>query len=319
MSRVPARWAVAVDLGGSSLKSGLVADDGQVEAFERTLLDRGAGAGALLAAIEQDIQRILTGAAKLGINPEGIGVGSPGSIDASGRIHKSPNIPAMAGFPLRERLGAGTELPVYLANDVNAAVLGELKFGAGRSFRSFVMVALGTGVGGGVVLDGRLHTGTQGFAGEVGHITVDPDGPPCGCGNVGCLEGFVGAPGLVQRACEILDTTGADGPLSRISPLEMDAEAISQAAEQGDAVALQVLREAGRWLGVALISVINLLDPECVLLGGGVAQAGGGLLETELELVLEVVTPHRTAAAAPAPVVAGLVSSVLARAPPRTA
>lgn len=281
MSHDTGRWAVGLDLGGSSIKSGLVCTDGTLDAFERTPLDRTAGPDRVLECIRLDIERLLTIAGSEGIEPVGVGVGSPGSIDREeGLIRKSPNFTGLDAFPLRDHLRELTTLPLDVANDVNAAALGELKFGAGRNYHTFAMVALGTGVGGGIILDGRLHQGALGYAGEVGHMTVNPEGPVCTCGNVGCLEMYVGAPGLVGRAREILADRQTASALADIPPGELSPRAISSAADGGDSVALQVLEEAGRWLGIAFISIINLLDPQCILVGGGVSQAGSPLFDS---------------------------------------
>ncbi len=288
MSQNDTLWAIGLDLGGSSIKSGLVCTDGTLTAFERTPLDRTAGPESVLGCIGNDINRLQAHADAESIDLAGVGVGSPGSIDREhGQVHKSPNFTGLNMFPLRERLGGLTDLPLELANDVNAAALGELKFGAGREFHSFVMVALGTGVGGGIILNGRLHQGALGFAGEVGHMTVDPDGPLCACGNVGCLEKYVGAPGLVDRTLEVLTNRRGKSLLADIPANELTPESISNAAREGDPVALRVLEEAGRWLGVAFISIINLLDPQCIIVGGGVSQAGAPLFESIRETVAD--------------------------------
>jgi glucokinase len=280
MSQEDTRWAVGVDVGGSALKGGLVATDGTIAAFERTPLDRTAGPDRLLDWIGGEFDRLTKVASARNITPVGIGVGCPGSIDRTrGQIHKSPNFPGWDSFPLRDRLHELTTLPIHLANDVNAAALGELKFGAGEDYETFVMVTLGTGVGGAIVVDGRLHQGIQGFAGEVGHMTVDPNGPACACGNIGCLEKMVGAPALVERARAVIKDMDGDSPLASLDAADLTPEAIGNAAQDGDPVARKVLLEMGQWLGIAFISLINLLDPECILVGGGIAQAGAPLFD----------------------------------------
>ncbi len=274
------RWAIGLDLGGSAIKSGLVAGDGSIAAFERTPIDRLAGADHLLAALAAQIDRLLAAAAERAVTPVGIGVGSPGSIErATGRIHKSPNFKGWTDYPLRDELVRLTDLPVYLANDVNAAALGELKFGAGEDFENFVMITLGTGVGGALVIGGRLYDGAEGFAGEIGHMVIDPDGPECPCGNRGCLEQLVGAPAMVRRARDLLAGGSAAGPLAGIPVDEITPQQIGEAAADGDPVARAVLAETGHWLGLAFISLINVLDPDCILVGGGIAQAGPPLFD----------------------------------------
>jgi glucokinase len=272
--------AIGVDLGGSAIKSGLVSRDGSINGFNRVAIDRMAGSEYLLDQIQTEIDRLTDLAEERGLRAVGVGVGSPGSIERStGRIHKSPNFRGWDNFPLRDRLVHMTSLPVFLANDVNAAAMGELKFGAGGDFRNFIMITLGTGVGGALVVDGRLYDGAEGFAGEIGHMVVTPDGPDCPCGNRGCLEQFVGAPALIRRARELLKKIDLTGPLAQLDPAEITVEAIGLAAADGDPVARAVLAEMGRWLGIAFISLINVLDPDCILVGGGIAQAGPPLFD----------------------------------------
>jgi glucokinase len=284
MNRRDERWAIGVDVGGTAIKCGLVSSGGRIEAFRRIPLERVDDSDRLVAAIHQAADGLREEARRNGIGPVGVGVCAPGSIDrAEGRIHKAPNLPGLEDLPLRERLTRLLPEPVELANDVNAAALGELCFGAGRDRRHFVMVALGTGVGGALVVGGRLYTGAAGFAGEVGHITVDPHGPACPCGNVGCLERFTGAPAIEERARQLLASSSDGGSLRAAS--EITPETVAEAAREGDRVALQVLEETGRWLGIAFITLINLLDPECVVVGGGIAQAGAPLFDSILRTV----------------------------------
>ncbi|MFC1629393.1 ROK family protein [Gemmatimonadota bacterium] len=272
--------AIGIDLGGSAIKSGLVSSNGSINGFNRVTIDRMAGSEYLLENLKLEIDRLTTYAEERGLRPVGVGVGSPGSIERStGRIQKSPNFRGWDNFPLRDRLVKMTSLPVYLSNDVNAAAMGELKFGAGSDFSNFIMITLGTGVGGALVVHGRLYDGAEGFAGEIGHMVIAPDGPACPCGNNGCLEQFVGAPALVNRARVLLKKIDLTGPLARMDPEEITAEEIGLAAADGDPVARAVLAEMGRWLGIALISLINVLDPDCILVGGGIAQAGPPLFD----------------------------------------
>jgi len=162
---------------------------------------------------------------------------------------------------------------------VNAAALGELKFGAGEDYENFIMITLGTGVGGALVIGGRLYDGAEGFAGEIGHMMIDPEGPECPCGNRGCLEQLVGASAMVDRARALLAGSDADGPLAAVPEEELTPEIIGEAAADGDPVGRMVLAESGRWLGLAFITLINVLDPDCILVGGGIAQAGPPLFD----------------------------------------
>lgn len=274
------RWALGLDLGGSAIKSGLVTTDGSIAEFNRTPIDRMAGSDHLISSLKLEMDHLIDQAIKRSIEPVGVGVGSPGSIERStGRIHKSPNFRGWDDFPLRDKLVQMTTLPVYLANDVNAAAMGELKFGAGEDYRNFVMITLGTGVGGALVIDGRLYDGAEGFAGEIGHMVIEPEGPECPCGNRGCLEQLVGSVAMVQRARQMLNEADHPSLLSTLHPDELTPERIGTAAQDGDRIARIVLAEMGKWLGIAFISLINVLDPDCILVGGGIAQAGPPLFD----------------------------------------
>jgi glucokinase len=280
MSRKPVRWAIGIDLGGSSIKGGLVGEDGRILMFNRIPVERLGEAERIIAALQHEVERLAREAANRGWEPVGVGVASPGSIEsARGIIHKSPNLPHLEGYPLKDHLVRLTRLPLHLVNDANAAALGELKFGAGVDYRHFALLTLGTGIGGAIVVDGRLYQGAAGFAGEIGHMVIDPEGPACPCGNRGCLERLVGAPALLERAARLVGEARGESALGRLGKGALSVEAIAEAAQAGDVVALQVLAEMGRWLGLALISLINLLDPDCILVGGGIAQAGPPLFE----------------------------------------
>jgi len=299
MGRQPIRWGIGIDVGGSSIKSGLVGEDGTVEAFAQHRLERVDEAGLLLNAISGEATRARQQAEALGFEVAGVGVCAPGSLEtATGIIHKAPNLPGLDRLPLRDRLTEALAGPIHLANDVNAAALGESCFGAGQGHRHFAMVALGTGIGGGLILDGRLYTGAAGFAAEIGHIVVDPDGPACPCGNVGCLERYAGAAGIVETARRLLADGDIESPLAALPEDRLTPEHISEAAAAGDALSRQVLAETGRWLGIAFITLINLLDPECIVLGGGVAQAGAPLFDA-IRSTLEGRTMSSTARSVP--------------------
>ncbi len=209
----------------------------------------------------------------------GVGMGLPGNIDRRrGVCRFSPNFrwhDVEVARPLEEAL----DLSVFLLNDVRSHTLGEMQFGAGRGVRSLAMLALGTGIGGGLVVNGRLIEGAHSAGGELGHITVDPLGPRCGCGNRGCVEALASGPAIVRAVAELAEVGGATGILALAGSLEAVTPAhVTQAARDGDVDALSILSEAGRWLGVAIATVLTAIDPERVLIGGGVGQAGELLL-----------------------------------------
>ncbi|HEY8394504.1 MAG TPA: ROK family protein [Thermaerobacter sp.] len=253
---------LGVDLGGTKIALGLVTRDGHVVA-ETTVPTRPEdGPG-------QAVERLVAAARELaaagGLQPLAAGVGAPGPLDLpAGRFTRSPNLPGWDGFPLRDELAARLGLPVWVDNDANVAALAEARVGAGKDARVMLYVTVGTGIGGGLVIGGRLFSGANGNGLEIGHVTVDPDGPPCGCGNRGCWEALASGPALGRMA---------DGRLGR-NPRSDDgrwtAADVLALAEEGDAAARALMEEYAGWLGLGLASMVNAFNPDRVVLGGGV-------------------------------------------------
>lgn len=265
----------AIDLGGTNLRS-IVADlDGKVSGDDKRPSRAADGLDACLAEIEASLRQACVEA---GVEPAGlraIGICSPGWVDTvEGVVPAAPQLKGWRNVPivsiLRERFG--TE--VILENDANAGALGENVFGAGRGTRHMVYITVSTGVGGGIIADGKLYGGARGSAGEIGHTVIDPAGPLCGCGNYGCLEAL--ASGTAIAACGV--EAEARGESERLTRLKeggetITAEAVATAAEHGDAVCREIYSEAGRFLGIAVANLVNLLSPEAILIGGGVTNA----------------------------------------------
>jgi len=272
-------YAVGVDLGGHFIKVGLVDEEGRVVSRVEAPTSAERGREASIGRLVETVREFLAGCRGV---PDGVGVGSPGLVDVEeGVVRFSPNFPGWLDVPLRSILQEATGLPVALENDANAAALAEKEFGAGRDLSNFVFVTLGTGVGGAIVLDGKLFRGPSGTAGEIGHMTVDPDGPKCNCGNNGCLEMFVGIERIVERAREKLRTWKGRTVLVDVVGGDLDGltpKHLSEAAKLGDELALKVWEEVGTYLGIAFASIANLLNPEAFVLGGGVSRAGEVLL-----------------------------------------
>lgn len=205
----------------------------------------------------------------------GIGMGLPGALDSNlGICLFSPNL-KWRNVPIKEPLEKALKLPVFILNDVRSATLGEKYFGAGRGFEHFVCMAVGTGIGGGIVANGKLVLGGCEGAGEIGHITIMPDGPLCNCGNHGCMEALASGPNIARRAKEAL----AKGEESIIRQMvknleEISAETINRAAEKNDPLALRIWEETGRFLGMGVSMIITTLNPQRIIVGGRVAQAG---------------------------------------------
>jgi glucokinase len=260
---------LGVDLGGTQVKAARFSRSGEREAVARAASPSRESAEAILGAV-------LVAARELSDSPAGVGIGVAGVLDLrEGRVVHSPNLPALSGFPLRERLRSALGgVPVQMMNDANAAALGEFHAGAGQACRSMVLLTLGTGIGGGVVLDGKIWEGAAGAAGEVGHMCVQADGPECSCGGRGCLEACVSGWALIRDA-----KAAAKDPASAIASLpEITAERLAGLALAGDAGARSLWESAGRMLGIGVANLMNLLNPECIVLAGGLARAGDLLL-----------------------------------------
>jgi glucokinase len=214
--------------------------------------------------------------------PAPVGVGAPGMVDRRGRLCFAPNLPQAHGVDWTELIGA--RLPgrfVLIENDANFAVLAEHRLGAARAYRHVVMVTLGTGIGGGIVIDGRVEVGSAGFAGEIGHMVVDPAGPPCPCGRRGCWERYASGAGLglAAREAALAGRLDAVVRLAGGDPENVRGEDVSAAAAAGDPAARHVIEEVGQWVGFGLANLACVLDPECFVLGGGLVRAGDLLLD----------------------------------------
>ena len=230
-----------------------------------------------------------------GFEVAGVGLGVPGLILAQeSKVIFSPNLRAIEGIPLKDELELRVGLPVVVENDNNAAAWGEFRFGAGSGAEHLLFLGLGTGIGGGIIMHGRLLRGAQGAGGELGHVTVQATGPRCACGNRGCLEAFASGTAIGRRAREI----ASERPDSALGQLAAErkvlGEDVTDLARQGDKGALSVLKEAGRWLGIGLVGFVNIFNPEVVVVGGGVMEAGELLLKAaRREVYLRACSPKR--------------------------
>lgn len=258
-------WTVGVDFGGTNIKIGLVSDAGRV-ALVRILATRAHRCPqAFVEGVSRVVEELAQQAAVRPSQLRGVGVGAPGLVNgARGLIHTLVNVPGWREVPLGRQLARRLRCRCVVDNDVNCVALGEWRFGAARGARALVCLTLGTGVGGGLVLNGQLYRGVTGAAGELGHMVIDPDGPRCGCGSRGCLEAHVGsaAIGRLARQKRFRQAGG------RLTP-----ELMARAARAGDAVARQVWRSVGCSLGIGVGSLINVFNPDRVVIGGGVSNA----------------------------------------------
>ena len=276
------RYAVGIDLGGTRIKGALVDGQGNLVTATKTGTAAAQGVDAVIERIRRLIAELLRSVPKGG-TVVGIGLAVPGVIDMpSGTVLFLPNLPGgWSNVPLARLVGEHFGLPTHLLNDARAATLGEKRFGAGRNSRNMVCLTLGTGIGGGIIINDQLYFGSEGTAGEVGHQTVELHGPPCNCGNEGCVEALASGPALAALAVKAVmqgTTTKirdlAEGDLNRITP-----KLVSQAAAAGDPVALDIIRKVGGYIGTAIANLVAVLNPDTVVVGGGVAQAGPPLFE----------------------------------------
>jgi len=196
-----------------------------------------------------------------------VGIGAPGLVE-NGVVRCSPNLPGWNDVSLQRILGEALALPVILENDANAVAYGEKSTGAGRGLNSLICITLGTGVGGGLILDGKIWRGAFGMAGEVGHMVIEPEGNPCSCGNRGCLETYASATGIVRMAKEAVGRGDAGWDVSTLT-----TEVLDEAARRGDKTAIRIFSEAGRSLGIGVASLLHILNPEAIIIGGGVVKA----------------------------------------------
>ena len=310
------KYSIGVDLGGTDIKAGLVSSDGDVSCRVVLPTDVKVGGPKVVAAriaeavrqvlvkLEQTLRPPISAGKKsqrlTDVHEIAVGLGAPGLIIAeTGVIHFSPNFPGWRDIPLVDYVNAelakfrgGAHNPEAhthenkykpvlkgMDNDVNAMTLGELLHGAGVGYKSVVALTLGTGVGGGVVIDGRVYHGSQNTAGELGHTVVEPNGRYCGCGNQGCLEAYAGAKNIVERTQEKIETgrrTVLTVPTTDGAPLT--PRRIAAAARAGDQLAIEIFAETGRYIGIALTSIAHILNPQIAVIGGGIAEAGEALL-----------------------------------------
>lgn len=267
---------VGVDIGGSAIKAGVVTHDGTVLSRCQCPLIAAEGRDAALDTIDRQIQALLKKANATLAEISGIGIGAPGALDLeAGVILQAFNLPDWTNFPIRQSIGERFDCPVHLQNDANAAAFGEFWAGAGRGVRSLMLWSLGTGVGSGIILDGKVLSGAHGHAGECGQMVVQMDGGPASeHGLHGSIELYAGARALVRRAHEFL----AQGTPSSLAEVDASGELtpldIATAAERGDAMALRLISETARVLGVGTVNVIHTLNPDRILIGGAMTFGG---------------------------------------------
>ncbi len=281
---------LTVDLGGTRIRTARYTPDGRMEKRIAVPTPSAEGPETVLERIRETVRAVW---------PEGdtpvaaLSISAPGPVDAHrGVVRFTPNISRWKDVPLRDLMADTFGVPTFVANDANLAALGEFRFGAGRGVRDLVYLTISTGIGGGIIIDGRLFEGGQGLGGEVGHMVIEPHGPPCGCGGYGCLEAVASGTAIAREARAAV-ARGEASLLARWKdhPEEITARTVAEAAAQGDELSRQILARAGAYIGLALVSLMYLLNPALFVLGGSVVKAGDLLLEPLRQTVRERVQP----------------------------
>ncbi|MFN0094023.1 MAG: ROK family protein [Dehalococcoidia bacterium] len=277
---------VAADVGGTHLRAAVVDATGHVFARRERPTPKLASGDEILAILGDLLAMVARAAA---VPPSAVCVAAPGLINAvAGSVILAPNIPGFRNLQLAAPLSARVGVPVVIENDASAAALGEHRFGAGRGTRHLLHATLGTGIGGGIVIDGKLYRGAKGFAGEIGHIVVDPAGPRCNCGSRGCLEAVVSGVAFAERAKRLIEANTSPVLKELTNYRDPTAADLHTAATKGDRMSEAEIRHGGHVLGIALGSLVNVLNPEMVTLSGGLLQMGDMLLDPLREAMFSI-------------------------------
>ena len=279
---------LAMDLGGTKIIAAIISSKVIAKEYQLTLADE--GPQSVIRRILSTIDHLL-GLRNLDPSQlDSISIAAAGAIDSEkGLVTSSPNLPGWCDIPLRDTVGGKYGVNTFLLNDASAAVLGEHHFGAGKGINNLIMLTVGTGIGGGIIINDRLYPGPSGSAGEIGHMTIDVNGPECNCGNIGCLEMLASGTAVAKEAIRRL-SQGERSSLTEIVEGKIEnitAETVSLAAQKGDSLALEVISEAATYLGIGLVNLVNIFNPEMIIIGGGLAKMGDLLLEPARRVVRE--------------------------------
>ena len=263
-------WAVGIDIGGTKVAGGLVCEDGRLLYVTRRPARATEGPEAVAETAVDVAKAVMARATAEGLHPVGLGIGTGGQVDTVKQeiVGSTAVIPGLAGYPLREQVQEETGLPTFIDNDAKVVARAEVRWGAAREARGAIIVTLGTGIGGAVVCNGKIVDGARGLAGHLGHIVVEPDGPPCSCGARGCLEALASATAILRAARE----TAPQDP--SLQEQLVDANAVFRLGMLGFSWANAVLDRAEKALGSGLAGLVHTLDPEVIVIGGGLAAWG---------------------------------------------
>jgi len=279
---------LAIDLGGTKIITAIISSKVTAKEYQLTLAEE--GPQSVIKRVLSMIDHLLS---LRNLDPpqlDSISIAAAGAIDIEkGLVTLSPNLPGWRDIPLRDMVGEKYGVNTFLINDASAAALGEHYFGAGKGINNLVMLTVGTGIGGGIIINGKLYSGPSGSAGEIGHMTIDVNGPKCSCGNIGCLERLVSGTAVAEEAIRRL-SQGEKSSLAEFGGgkiKSITAEKVSLAAQNGDSLALEVISKAATYLGIGLVNLVNIFNPEMIIIGGGLAKVGDLLLEPARRVVRE--------------------------------
>jgi glucokinase len=264
---------LGVDIGGTNTVMGFVDRLGNVVAEESMLTNAHEPAEIFFKKFLNNADSLLN---SISAHHEflGVGIGAPNANYYRGTVEYPPNLQWKGVTPVVEIVNGHMKVPVFITNDANAAAMGEVVFGAARGMKHVIVITLGTGLGSGIIVDGKLLYGADGFAGEIGHTNVDPNGRLCGCGNKGCLEGYASSTGICRTVQEFLSTRSTPSELRNIKPEQLTSKMIYESAMRGDSLALEAFKFTGTILGLKLADSVAHLSPEAIILFGGLAKAG---------------------------------------------
>ncbi len=280
--------AAGIDIGGTNSVVGLVEKNGNIYNTTTIPTLKYHEPRDLIYNLHISIQAMLKDA-KEELQLTGIGIGAPNANYYRGSVEDPANLPWKGIIPVRAMFSEYYDLPVIITNDANAAAVGEMIYGGARGMKDFVVLTLGTGLGSGIIVNGDLVYGNSGFAGELGHMIMFPDGRQCGCGRKGCLETYVSATGICRTVSELIDKGFSPGMLNKYKPEQLNSLLISEAAEAGDKIALEAFERTAEVLAIAIANTVVFTSPEAIFLFGGLSRAGKLLMDPLKKWVAEKI------------------------------
>jgi glucokinase len=294
------RSVLALDLGGTKIITAAVLSTGEIVSRKYSLTLADEGPWPIINKLSSAVAETMAQAKLKTSDIAGIGIAAAGIIDTKeGIVTTSPNLPGWRDVPLRDIIAERLGLTTYLINDASAAALGEHRFGAGRGVDNLIYLTVSTGIGGGIIIDGELYLGADGCAGEIGHMIIETHGPQCNCGKFGCLEALASGSAMTKESVRRLNQ-GEKSSIIRLVDGRLEsitAETVSLAARKGDSLACDIVARAATYLGIGLANLVNIFNPELIVIGGGVSKMGNMLLAPARKAISEIAfkLPARTA------------------------